>query len=131
MGFYLSQKVKFSIPIIPVSGFCRSTETGVGRPTCTERTRQFGWRAGRPTRSTARELLLSGKPRLTGRSTGRELCSLFPGHGRPGPSTAGSTVRNLILAGRPGGRPTAVQAVDLALTASFWLAYKRGLSWTF
>ena len=28
------------------------------------------------------------------------------------------------------GRPTAVQAVDLAPTASFFYAYKMGVSWT-
>ena len=42
--------------------------------TCT----QPGWWAGRPGRSTAIELLLSGKgPGRPTRSTGRELCSLY------------------------------------------------------
>ena len=108
MGFYLSQKAKFSIPIKFCFGFCRSTarstEPGVGRPR----------------RSTARELLLSrkgpGRPaessalciqfRSTGRSTGQKAVALSI------PSPVDRAVdrwhnghKNDRWASRPGGRP--------------------------
>ena len=109
MGFYRIIKIKFSSPEIPVlASACRpdqSTELEVGRPTRSndvhKRARQFGWRAGRPTRSTARELMLSGKPRSTGPVDRQRALLSVPGHGRPGRSTEAPTVRNLTVGGRP------------------------------
>ena len=121
-------KVKMPSFSIPKSYFLasagrpgRSTEQRVGRPTRSTDVhrcaRQFGWRACRPTRSTARELLLSGKPRST-RPVNRQRALLsVPDLGRPGRSTAGSTVRNLTV-GRSTGRST--DRSSWLPTASFW-----------
>ena len=129
MGFYWRKNTKFLIPKMSCSGFCRSTEPGFGRPSRStdvhKRARQFGWRAGRLTRSTARELLLSESPGRLGRSTGRELCSLFQATvdraGRP------RLQRSEIwpLAVDRAGRPTAVKAEKLPQRLVF-LAYKEG-----
>ena len=106
MGFYLSQNDKLLNPWTDLIWLLSVDRTGrpslksvdrVGRPTCTERARQLGWRAGRPGRSTARELCSLESPGRLGRSTGQRACSLYPGLGRPGWSTAGTTVRNLTV----------------------------------
>ena len=63
------QVLKSLFWLLPVDRTGRPSQESVdrvGRPMCTERARHVCWRAGRPTRSTARELLLSGKPRSTG-----------------------------------------------------------------
>ena len=85
MGFYLSQKAKFLIPIIPVSGFCRSTgpvdrarsrsTESVDRCAQNVHARSAGGPVDRPGRP-SRELCSLEMPR-SGRSTDREsaLCS--------------------------------------------------------
>ena len=88
MGFYLSQidklfksqKTVFRLQLVDLLPYSRLTLKSVdriGRPTCTDVHAFVHWRDGRPTRSTARELLLSGNPGRPYRSTNREFCSLF------------------------------------------------------
>ena len=79
-------------------------------------------RPGRPPESSA----LWKWPRLTERSTGRELLLSVS---RPR-STAGTTVRNLTV-GRSTGRSTASSPdSELASNGHIFEAYKRGFSWT-
>ena len=82
---------------------CTSVDR-LGRPTCTERARQSGWRAGRPTRSTdpvdrrAQNVHAS----LAGGPVDRpESKAPVDRPGRPAP-----TVEFLTVGGRPGGRPS-------------------------
>ena len=83
----------------------RSTELEVGQPSRSTDVhrcaRQVCWRAGRPTRSTARELLLSGNPR----STGRELCYLFQAAVDRASRPTEQTSVFCLACGRPAGRP--------------------------
>jgi len=77
----------------------------------------FSWRAGRPTRSTARELCSLDLAPATGWSTGKMLLlSVFRSR-----STGGTTVENSTVGGRPAGRSTVASATDLDPTASFWM----------
>ena len=74
----------------------KSVDRAVDRcaQTCTA---LFGWRAGRPTRSTARELYYLDLARSTGRSTGRELLLSVSRPRSTGRSTGGITVGNQIV----------------------------------
>jgi len=65
-------------------------------------------------------------PRLTGRSTGREIYSLYPGHGQSAGRPLAQRPEIWPLAGGLGGRPIAFHAVVLSPTASFWNLYKGG-----
>ena len=105
MGFYLSQKAKFLIPIIPFLASSgrpgQSTESGVGRPsrlTDVHKRACLVWLEGRSTDPVDRQrALLSGKPQSIGSVDRQRALLSVPGHGRPGRSTAGSTVRNLTV----------------------------------
>ena len=134
MGFYQRKNTKFSIPKNIVLGFCRPTEPGVERPsrsttpgsvdrhaqTCTPCL--AGGPVDRPDRPPESSALWKW-PQSNGRSTGRELCSLFSGHGRPGWSTAGSMVRNLTVGRSTDSRP----GCSFAPTASFSSLYIWGV----
>ena len=81
MGFYVSQKDQVLNPSFLFPGFSRSTdrstEVEVGRPGRSTDVHRRARLCALEGRSTARELLLSGKPRSTERSTDIEyvLCS--------------------------------------------------------
>ena len=120
MGFYQSQNTKFSIPKMSCSDFCRSTgPVDRARSRSTELVDRRAQnvhaslaggpvdRIGQPPES----FCSLESPCRPGRSTGRELCSLF------------------LAAVDRAGRPTAVRTADWAVTASFWEPYKLGLSW--
>ena len=80
----------------------RSTEPGVSRPSRSTNVHRMCTPVWLEGRSTARELLLSGKPRSTGPVDRQRVLLSVPGLGRPGRSTAGPTVRFLTVGGRPG-----------------------------
>ena len=81
MGYYVKYKTKFLNPEICFLASAgrpdRSTELGVGRPTCTNVHASLAGgpvdRSDRP----SRELCSLESPGRPGQSTGRELCSLF------------------------------------------------------
>ena len=109
MRFYLSQEAKLLIPINPCSGFCRSTGPVDRVRSWSTKSVDYVYRTCTPVwlegRSTARELLLSGKPRSTGSVDRQRALLSVPGSGRPGWSTDALTVRNLTVGGRPAGQP--------------------------
>ena len=126
--FILSQKAKFSIPIIPVSGFCRSTGT-------VDRARSRSTESVDRRAQTCTPYLVGGPVDRPGRPS-RELCSLeSPGRpgGRPAESSAlcfQATIdrggRPLAqwseiwpLAGRPGRSTDSRPGCNFAPTASF------------
>ena len=83
-----------------------------GRSMCTNVHRQFSWRAGRPTRSTA-----------------RELCSLYPGLGRPrGRPMAQRSEIQPLTGDRVVDRQQEFSAV-LAQRLVFGLGYKSPSLW--
>ena len=139
MGFYQRKNTKFLNPLLVLFWLLPVDRTGrpslksvdrVGRPTCTECARQFGWRAGRPTRSTARELLLSGKPRSTGPVDRQRALLSVSSLGRPGRSIEGTTVRNLTVgAGRLGDRPEGQICPLAAGKGIFALPVDRPVDW--
>ena len=95
------KSLKFSVWLQPVDRpVDRSLKSvdRVGRPTCTDVHAFVHWRAGRPRRSTARELVLSGKPRSTERSTDvhRRARQFWQEAGRP----TRSTVQRALLSGK-------------------------------
>ena len=86
----------------------------------------FGWGAGRPPDRPPESSALWIWPRSTRWSTGGELCSLYPGLGRPSGRPMAQRSEIWPLAGRSSGRPTAEKFAELSPTASFWSLFIWG-----
>ena len=83
-----------------------------------------GW-AGRPHGRPPESVCYLEMARSTGRSTARPL----PIGGRPTGRPTFPTVRNPTVGSRPGDRPSAARAAELASNEQIFGAYKMGLPW--
>ena len=98
-----------------------------GRPMCTNVHNQFGWRVGRPTRSTPRELCSLDLAPVDQAVDRQRACFLYSGLGRPGDRPVAQRSEIWPLAGRPGGRPTTGFPAELDPNGYIFEAYKLGL----